>query len=169
MQSKKESLIETSTNTFFGLVVAWIITYFTMKYIVDIKIATTVSVFLCTVWSLFRGYMVRRYFATRRERKEKEARSKIKVTKVNFKVTGELIELFVDDKFVAGTETIGFTRFTDIVLYSHFKIKPSVYAEQHSFLSEALLHDHPVKELLIKVDDTLTLNTSLEFITNERK
>ena len=69
MQSKRDSLIETSTNTLIGLVVAWFITYFTMKYIIDIGTATTVSVILCTIWSLFRGYVVRRYFATRKAKK----------------------------------------------------------------------------------------------------
>ena len=70
MQSKRDSLIETSTNTLIGLVVAWFITYFTMKYITDLGTATTVSVTLCTFWSLFRGYTVRRYFATRKAKKE---------------------------------------------------------------------------------------------------
>lgn len=62
MQSKKNSLIEVATNTGVGLVGAWLITYYTMKLVTDLDTAVTLSVSLCTVWSLVRGYVIRRIF-----------------------------------------------------------------------------------------------------------
>lgn len=65
MQSRKDSLIETVTNTFLGMVVSWILTIVTMLSINDKWTASVVTVLLCTAWSLARGYWVRRYFNAR--------------------------------------------------------------------------------------------------------
>lgn len=66
MQSKRQSLIETVTSTFTGLVGSWCITFGVMTYLPgSVGARTTVAVALCTVWSLVRGYAVRRYFNQR--------------------------------------------------------------------------------------------------------
>lgn len=61
-QSRKHSVIEVTSNTAIGFVGSWIITFLVMIYVADKAIAATTSVFLCTVWSLIRGYFVRRHF-----------------------------------------------------------------------------------------------------------
>lgn len=62
MQTKRQSWIETSTNTAIGIVGSWLITMGVLYAIDNKAIAGTITVLLCTVWSLIRGYMVRRYF-----------------------------------------------------------------------------------------------------------
>jgi hypothetical protein len=61
-QSKKQSLKETLSNTGIGMVGSWIITMITFHFIKDITMASSVATVGCTVWSIGRGYCVRRYF-----------------------------------------------------------------------------------------------------------
>lgn len=63
MQSRRHSLYEVMTGTSIGVVGSWIITWLTFKYVPTPATAATVSVALCTVWSLVRGYTIRRHFA----------------------------------------------------------------------------------------------------------
>ncbi|MNC56419.1 hypothetical protein D3C75_1060160 [compost metagenome] len=65
MQSKRQSLIETATSTSTGFVGSWLITAACFTYIPDKWAATTATTLLCTLWSLIRGYTVRRYFNKR--------------------------------------------------------------------------------------------------------
>lgn len=61
-QSKKQSLKETMTNTSVGMVGSWLITMgCLMVWTSPMAIATSTTV-LCTVWSIGRGYTIRRYF-----------------------------------------------------------------------------------------------------------
>lgn len=61
-QTKKQSLIETCTNTTIGMVGSWLITIgCLMVFTTPVGIATSTTIF-CTVWSLGRGYVVRRHF-----------------------------------------------------------------------------------------------------------
>jgi len=61
-QSKRQSLIETCTNTSIGMIGSWLITMACLLYFTTtIGIATSTTI-LCTVWSVGRGYCVRRYF-----------------------------------------------------------------------------------------------------------
>lgn len=62
MQSKRNSVIEVLFNTFTGMVGSWLITYVVFMYVDDRALAATITVISCTVWSLLRGYFVRRYF-----------------------------------------------------------------------------------------------------------
>lgn len=62
-QSRKRSLLEVCSNTSIGMVGSWIITYLTFLNVQDKALATSVGVILCTIWSLVRGYAVRRHFA----------------------------------------------------------------------------------------------------------
>lgn len=64
-QTQLQSMAETFTNTGLGAVGSWVIVYACFHYIPDKAVATTVSVFYCTVWSLVRGYCVRRWFNKR--------------------------------------------------------------------------------------------------------
>jgi len=62
MQTKRQSMIETLSNTFIGMLGSFgitmgILALFTTHWVIGV--ATTV---LCTVWSITRGYYVRRYF-----------------------------------------------------------------------------------------------------------
>jgi hypothetical protein len=62
MQSKKQSLIETSTNTMLGLVGSWLITYLCLQFFTTAVAIATSTTLLCTAWSLVRGYSVRRFY-----------------------------------------------------------------------------------------------------------
>ena len=68
-QSRKDSMFEAWVNIAFGAVVAWIITYTATTYVDDTKLAATISVIGCTVWSFIRQYFVRRYFNARNSEK----------------------------------------------------------------------------------------------------
>ena len=61
-QSKKQSIIEVCSNTFIGMIGSWIITFLVLTYVQNKAIASGMVVGLCTVWSLIRGYYVRRHF-----------------------------------------------------------------------------------------------------------
>jgi hypothetical protein len=62
MQTKRQTLIEMTTNMVIGSIGAWAITW-GMFTLVDSKLqAATYTTLLCTVWSFFRGYLIRRYF-----------------------------------------------------------------------------------------------------------
>lgn len=67
-QSKAQSLKETLSNTGIGMVGSWIITMVTFHYIKDLTLASTVATIGCTVWSVGRGYAVRRYFNKQKEK-----------------------------------------------------------------------------------------------------
>jgi len=63
MQSRRQSIIEVTTNTFVGMVGSWLIVWTVMGAIQNRELSATVNVVLCTIWSLARGYWVRRRFA----------------------------------------------------------------------------------------------------------
>lgn len=65
MQTKRQSLIETGCNTLVGVIGSWLITIAVLSYIDDKLIAASITVFACTVWSLIRGYGIRRHFNRR--------------------------------------------------------------------------------------------------------
>lgn len=61
-QSKRQSLIETASNTTIGMVGSWLITMACLMFFTTpVGIATSTTI-LCTIWSVGRGYCVRRYF-----------------------------------------------------------------------------------------------------------
>lgn len=64
-QSRRHSAVEVFTSTFIGFIGSWIITYFTFLHVKDAAVAATTGVVLCTVWSLVRGYTIRRHFSQR--------------------------------------------------------------------------------------------------------
>lgn len=61
-QSKKQSLLEVLTGIGIGALGSWLITMLCLHLIEDRTMAGTVTVAGCTVWSLVRGYCIRRYF-----------------------------------------------------------------------------------------------------------
>lgn len=62
MQSKKGTVIEILWNTGIGIIGSWIITYTVMHFKLSPAVTATLSCVLCTIWSIVRGYSVRRYF-----------------------------------------------------------------------------------------------------------
>jgi hypothetical protein len=62
MQTKKDSLIETSCNTLIGMVGSWLLTMACLQFFTTAVAIATSTTILCTVWSVVRGYSVRRYF-----------------------------------------------------------------------------------------------------------
>lgn len=64
-QSKRHSALEVCANTAIGFVGSWIITMACISEIKEPAVAATVSVVVCTVWSLLRGYTIRRHFNAR--------------------------------------------------------------------------------------------------------
>jgi hypothetical protein len=63
MQSRKHSILEVLTNVSVGTVGAWLITVAVMTWSpYGPKINATMTVGLCTIWSLVRGYFIRRRF-----------------------------------------------------------------------------------------------------------
>lgn len=76
MQSKRESLIESNANTWIGLIGSFAITAicnFGLIPVMGVWWSTAVSVVGCTVWSLVRGYYIRRYFNNRQKRRVQAA------------------------------------------------------------------------------------------------
>lgn len=68
-QTKKQSLIETCTNTTIGMIGSWLITMgCLMFFTTPVGIATSTTI-LCTIWSVGRGYVVRRHFNSKLEGK----------------------------------------------------------------------------------------------------
>ena len=65
MQSKRHSAMEVITGTVFGLVINWLIAYLCMTLAPSPSVAASVTVTLCTIHSLVRGYAIRRWFAAR--------------------------------------------------------------------------------------------------------
>lgn len=61
-QTKKQSLKETMTNTGVGMVGSWLITMGCLALWSNPVVSATVATFGCTVWSIGRGYTIRRYF-----------------------------------------------------------------------------------------------------------
>ncbi len=62
MQTKRQSMYEVITNTSVGILGSWLITLTTLQFINDKFLIATVTTLLCTVWSLSRGYAIRRIF-----------------------------------------------------------------------------------------------------------
>jgi hypothetical protein len=64
-QSRKQSLIEVGTSTTIGMVGSWLLTMgCLMVFTSPIAIATSTTI-LCTIWSLGRGYVIRRHFCNK--------------------------------------------------------------------------------------------------------
>lgn len=62
MQTKQQSMIETFSNVGIGIVGSLLITLAVMHVIQDRTLCSFITVTLCTVWSLVRGYYIRRHF-----------------------------------------------------------------------------------------------------------
>lgn len=62
MQSKKQSLKETLTNTFVGMAGSFGITMLCLQFFTEQVAIAATTTFLCTVWSIARGYGIRRYY-----------------------------------------------------------------------------------------------------------
>ena len=64
-QSKKDSIKEVVCNTTIGMIGSWLITMACLLYFTTpVSIATSTTI-LCTIWSVGRGYAMRRYFNNR--------------------------------------------------------------------------------------------------------
>lgn len=62
MQTKRLTTLEVLTNTFTGLLGSWLITvYFISGSGTPVQTATLITG-ACTVWSILRGYVIRRIF-----------------------------------------------------------------------------------------------------------
>lgn len=62
MQSKRQSMKETLTNTFTGMAGSFAITMLCLQVFSNTVAIATSTTILCTVWSIGRGYTIRRYF-----------------------------------------------------------------------------------------------------------
>ena len=61
-QSKKDSIKEVACSTAIGMIGSWLLTMACLMFFTGpIAIATSTTI-LCTVWSLGRGYVIRRHF-----------------------------------------------------------------------------------------------------------
>jgi hypothetical protein len=67
-QTKAQSLKETLSNTFIGTLGSFLITWVTLHFITNIVLASAITTIACTVWSIGRGYAVRRYFNKQQEK-----------------------------------------------------------------------------------------------------
>lgn len=61
-QTKVQSIKETLCNTGVGLIGSWLITVTCIKHIAEPYTAATAAAILCTIWSIVRGYYIRRCF-----------------------------------------------------------------------------------------------------------
>ena len=62
MQSKRQSLIEILSGTALGMLGSLLITLAILHMVADKTVASFLTVGACTIWSLARGYCIRRYF-----------------------------------------------------------------------------------------------------------
>lgn len=67
MQTRMQSIVEVVTNTLTGMLGSWCITFWVISHIDDNATASSVTVVLCTIWSLARGYFIRRRFNSARQ------------------------------------------------------------------------------------------------------
>lgn len=67
-QSRKQSAVEVITSTTVGFVGSYVICWLTFSNITNVSGAALVSTLACTVWSLARGYTLRRYFNNKVQR-----------------------------------------------------------------------------------------------------
>ena len=63
MQTRAQSVLEVVTNTFVGMLGSWLITWVCMATIKNRTACVSATVLGCTIWSLARGYVIRRRFA----------------------------------------------------------------------------------------------------------
>ena len=63
MQTRRQAVIEVTTNTVVGMVGSWVISYTAVAMVEDKVFAVTIATIGCTIWSLVRGYYIRRRFA----------------------------------------------------------------------------------------------------------
>ena len=61
-QTTKQTVVEVLSGTGVGMVGSWFIVMLVLHLVKDPVLASTLTVLLCTVWSLVRGFFVRRYF-----------------------------------------------------------------------------------------------------------
>jgi len=61
-QTKRQSLKETLTNTFVGMAGSWLLMMVCLSFFTTPTAIATSSTILCTIWSIGRGYTIRRYF-----------------------------------------------------------------------------------------------------------
>lgn len=67
MQSKRQSMKETLTNTFTGMAGSFLITMLCLQvFTAPVAIAASTTI-LCTVWSIGRGYTIRRWYNRKQE------------------------------------------------------------------------------------------------------
>ena len=64
-QSKKDSIKEVVCNTTIGMIGSWLITMACLLYFTTPAGIATSTTILCTIWSVGRGYAMRRYFNNR--------------------------------------------------------------------------------------------------------
>ena len=62
MQSKKQSFKEVIVNTFVGMAGSFGITMLCLQFFSGQVAIAASTTFLCTLWSIGRGYTIRRYF-----------------------------------------------------------------------------------------------------------
>lgn len=63
MQTRRQAIAEIMLNVGIGCIGAWLISWLCIRYLTlpPSVMATTITA-LCTVWSIGRGYTIRRYF-----------------------------------------------------------------------------------------------------------
>lgn len=66
-QSKRQSLKETLTNTFVGTAGSFLITMLVLQVLQNDVAIAAVTTIMCTIWSIGRGYTIRRYFNKQKE------------------------------------------------------------------------------------------------------
>lgn len=62
MQTKRQTMIEIGMNTGIGLIGSFIITYCILHLDMSAGKAASLVTVACTIWSIIRQYIIRRYF-----------------------------------------------------------------------------------------------------------
>lgn len=62
MQTRRQSIIEVVTNTTVGMLGSFLISLAVLTTVADRPLAAGITTLACTVWSLARGYVIRRHF-----------------------------------------------------------------------------------------------------------
>lgn len=62
MQTKRLTILEVACNVGIGIIGSWLISVYVISHVVSPIEAATIITAACTVWSIVRGYFIRRAF-----------------------------------------------------------------------------------------------------------
>lgn len=160
-QTKRDSIKEVLFNTTIGGLLAWGITYSVVKNVENAAYASMLSVVLCTLASLIRGYVIRRHFANRVVPSKPDVATEI--IDLHFNVYSDHVEIMKNGNlWLTRAENMPLYVF-DSVLMDHFKIYSSQYKDQTNLVRSVVLRDESFTGVSYVLEGGVVVITNLEF------